>query len=84
MRTEPTRGRQGRSPKAPPRWPLAEGGHLGGSGATGNLLDAIIAADVGLPFIADRVRVGGDSAFDSGLDHCDVLNWRFGVYTSPR
>jgi hypothetical protein len=30
------------------------------------LLDAIIAADVGLPFIADRVRVGGDSAFGSG------------------
>ena len=30
------------------------------------MLDAIIAADVGLPFIADRVRVGGDSAFGSG------------------
>jgi hypothetical protein len=30
------------------------------------LLDPIIAADVGLPFIADRVRVGGDSAFGSG------------------
>src|ERR1700676_4555899 len=39
---------------------LAEGGHLGCGGAAGNLLDAIVAADVGLPFIADRVRVGGD------------------------
>lgn len=58
--------KKGRSPKAPPRWPLIEGGHLGCGGATDNLRNAIVVADIRLPFLADRVRIGGDSALGGG------------------